>query len=60
MKKPAIRYLVASPAGDVTVDSHRLDYPLEADPLKINIKATTSEGGQFGCLGKYGGIQINQ
>jgi hypothetical protein len=34
MKKPAIRYLVASPAGDVPVDTHRLDYPLEADPLK--------------------------
>lgn len=34
MKKPAIRYLVASPAGDVPVDNGRLDYPLEADPLK--------------------------
>ncbi len=34
MKKPAIRYLVASPAGDVPVDNDRLDYPLEADPLK--------------------------
>jgi hypothetical protein len=34
MKKPAIRYLVASPAGDVPVDTQRLDYPLEADPLK--------------------------
>ena len=34
MKKPAIRYLVASPAGDVPVDTGRLDYPLEADPLK--------------------------
>lgn len=34
MKKPAIRYLVASPAGDVPVDTSRLDYPLEADPLK--------------------------
>lgn len=34
MKKPAIRYLVASPAGDVPVDAGRLDYPLEADPLK--------------------------
>jgi len=34
MKKPAIRYLVASPAGDVPVDTHRFDYPLEADPLK--------------------------
>jgi hypothetical protein len=34
MKKPAIRYLVASPAGDVPVDTQRLDYPLETDPLK--------------------------
>lgn len=34
MKKPAIRYLVSSPAGDVPVDIDRLDYPLEADPLK--------------------------
>jgi hypothetical protein len=34
MKKPAIRYLVASPAGDVPVDNDRLDFPLEADPLK--------------------------
>ena len=34
MKKPAIRYLVASPSGDVPVDNGRLDYPLEADPLK--------------------------
>ena len=34
MKKPAIRYLVASPAGDVPVDTGRLDYPLETDPLK--------------------------
>jgi len=34
MKKPAIRYLVSSPAGDVHVDTGRLDYPLEADPLK--------------------------
>lgn len=34
MKKPAIRYLVASPAGDVPVNTQRLDYPLEADPLK--------------------------
>jgi len=34
MKKPAIRYLVSSPAGDVPVDNGRLDYPLEADPLK--------------------------
>lgn len=34
MKKPAIRYLVSSPAGDVPVDTDRLDYPLEVDPLK--------------------------
>lgn len=34
MKKPAIRYLVSSPSGDVPVDNDRLDYPLEADPLK--------------------------
>lgn len=34
MKKPAIRYFVASPAGDVPVDTGRLDYPLEVDPLK--------------------------
>ena len=34
MRKPAIRYLVASPAGDVPVDTQRLEYPLESDPLK--------------------------
>jgi hypothetical protein len=34
MKKPAIRYLVASPAGDVPADNDRLDFPLEADPLE--------------------------
>lgn len=34
MKKPPIRYLVSSPAGDVPVDAGRLEYPLEADPLK--------------------------
>ena len=34
MKKPAIRYLVASPYGDVPVDNNKLDFPLEADPLK--------------------------
>jgi hypothetical protein len=34
MKKPAIRYLVASPAGDVPAYTDKLDYPLEADPLK--------------------------
>lgn len=34
MKKPAIRYLVASPYGDVPVDDDKLDFPLEADPLK--------------------------
>ena len=34
MKKPSVRYLVASPSGDVPVDISRLDYPLEGDPLK--------------------------
>jgi hypothetical protein len=34
MHKSAIRYLVASPLGDVPVDNDRLDFPLEADPLK--------------------------
>jgi hypothetical protein len=34
MKKPVIRYLVASPYGDVPVENDRLDFPLEADPLK--------------------------
>lgn len=34
MRGPSIRYLVASPAGDIPVDPHRLDSPLEADPLK--------------------------
>jgi len=38
MKKPAIRYLVASPAGDVPVDADRLEYPLEADPLKTSYR----------------------
>ncbi|MEW6584326.1 MAG: hypothetical protein AB1442_01805 [Nitrospirota bacterium] len=34
MNKPYIRYLVASPAGDIPVDNDKLDFPLEADPLK--------------------------
>jgi len=34
MKKPSVRYLVASPSGDVPVDTSRLDYPLEGDPLQ--------------------------
>jgi hypothetical protein len=34
MKKPSIRYLVSSPSGDIPLDTGRLDYPLEADPLK--------------------------
>jgi len=34
MKEPSIRYLVASPSGDVPVDANRLDYPLEGDPSK--------------------------
>ena len=38
MKKPALRYLVASPAGDVPVDTDRLEYPLEADPLKTSYR----------------------
>ena len=38
MKKPALRYLVASPAGDVPVDADRLEYPLEADPLKTSYR----------------------
>jgi hypothetical protein len=38
-KKPAIRYLVASPSGDVPLDTSRLDYPLETDPLKTPYRA---------------------
>lgn len=34
MRNPSVRYLVASPYGDVPVDNDRLDYPLEGDPLK--------------------------
>jgi hypothetical protein len=36
MMKPSVRYLAASPHGDVPVDNDRLDYPLEGDPLKIS------------------------
>jgi hypothetical protein len=38
VKRPFIRYLVASPAGDVPVETHRLNYPLEADPLKTTYR----------------------
>ncbi len=38
MKTPLIRYLVASPAGDIPVDSSRLDFPLEGDPLKTSYR----------------------
>ena len=34
MQKPTIRYLVASPFGDVSVDNDRLDLPLEVDTLE--------------------------
>jgi hypothetical protein len=34
MNKPALRYLVASPFGDVPVENDRLDFPLEVDPFK--------------------------
>jgi hypothetical protein len=34
MRTPPIWYLVASPAGDLPVDPCRLNYPLEADPLR--------------------------
>jgi hypothetical protein len=34
VKRPSIHYLVASPAGDIPVDTSRLDYPLEGDPLQ--------------------------
>ena len=34
MKKPSVRFLVASPSGDIPVQTSRLDYPLEGDPLK--------------------------
>jgi hypothetical protein len=38
MRTPSIRYLVASPSGDVPVDISRLDYPLEGDPLKTTYR----------------------
>jgi hypothetical protein len=38
MQKPTIRYLVASPFGDVSVDNDRLDFPLECDPLKTTYR----------------------
>ncbi len=38
MKEPKMRYLVASPAGDAAVIDGRLDYPLEADPLKTSYR----------------------
>lgn len=34
MRTPAIHCLVSSPNGDVPLDHDRLDFPLEADPLK--------------------------
>ncbi|MEW6067859.1 MAG: hypothetical protein AB1610_06180 [Nitrospirota bacterium] len=38
MKKPVIRYLVASPFGDIPVANNRLDLPLEVDPLKTSYR----------------------
>jgi hypothetical protein len=38
MHKPVLRYLVASPLGDVSVDNDRLDFPLEADPLETSYR----------------------
>jgi len=37
--KPPIRYLIASPLGDIPIDESRLDYPLEGDPLKTPYRA---------------------
>lgn len=34
MKTPVIRYLVASPCGDVPAENDRLDFPMEVDPLR--------------------------
>jgi len=39
VKKPPVRYLVASPRGDFIVDNSRLDYPLEGDPLRTTYRA---------------------
>lgn len=39
MKKPMIRYLVASPTGDIPPDTSKLDFPLEKDPLKTSYRA---------------------
>lgn len=38
MTSPPIRYLVASPSGDVPVDEGKLDYPLEGDPSKTSYR----------------------
>jgi len=38
VKRPPIRYLVASPSGDATIDEGKLDYPLEGDPLKTSYR----------------------
>lgn len=34
MNKPFIQYLVSSPYGDIPVDEHKLDLPLEGDTLR--------------------------
>lgn len=34
MNKPLIQYIVSSPYGDIPVDEHKLDLPLEYDTLK--------------------------
>jgi hypothetical protein len=34
MTNPVVRYFVASPYGDVPLENDKLDFPLEADPLK--------------------------
>jgi hypothetical protein len=47
MQKPTIRYLVASPFGDVSVDNDRLDFPLECDPLKTTYRTYFRSIGDF-------------
>ncbi|MFZ5907906.1 MAG: hypothetical protein ACOYVJ_10980 [Nitrospirota bacterium] len=38
MNKPPVRFLIASPCGDIPVNEEKLDLPLETDPLKTSYR----------------------
>ncbi len=53
---PEIKFLVASPAGDIPIDEKKLDFPLEGDPLKTSYKTYFDSIKNFLLKNKYSSI----